>query len=427
MFLKNKNVFLQNKNFLKFPKKYLFLGKKPVIETTSLASLLKNDRSRSNIKIIDSSLYIDSDTDDKSSINSDYLKESIPQSIFINPFTFENSPKLRLDFSKLEDSIDKGEFDEITKIKHPYPIAGNEEFSAKMKTLDIKKSDSLIIYDKSEEGIYSSARLWFMFKLFGLKNVYVLNGGFKKWKKEKLPIDKNKSTNTNTATNANELLFSYKADESKLINTEEMLKEGYNISKKMSKDIMIDARSSERYNAEVSEPYPVIRKGTMKLSANIYYKDLLNSRGCLKSEEEIKDIFNQQLLDIDSIKNSQGNIIVFSGLGVSACVVNLALDSLSLFNKVKFYYGGWLEMGNVFSANKILSKFKEYEVEQAGPNYLEQYYSSADNKEKERIERKRRLMIKRKEVEEKNKSYLKRKLKNKEKEEGDYSSPEEIF
>ena len=51
-----------------------------------------------------------------------------------------------------------------------------------------------------------SARVWWMFKYFGFKNIYVLNGGFKKWKKEEKPITNQKSFKKFST-------FDYKIDE----------------------------------------------------------------------------------------------------------------------------------------------------------------------------------------------------------------------
>ena len=39
-------------------------------------------------------------------------------------------------------------------------------------------------------GIFSSSRAWWMFKSYGHKKVSILDGGLKKWKLDKLPIEK---------------------------------------------------------------------------------------------------------------------------------------------------------------------------------------------------------------------------------------------
>ena len=56
------------------------------------------------------------------------------------------------------------------------------------KEIDIRKSDYVVCYDRS--GIFSSPRVWFTLKLFGVNNVAVLNGGYPKWLKDNLPIVK---------------------------------------------------------------------------------------------------------------------------------------------------------------------------------------------------------------------------------------------
>ena len=46
----------------------------------------------------------------------------------------------------------------------------------------VNNNSKVIIYDT--RGVWSSPRLWWMFKYFGFNNAYILNGGLLKWKKE---------------------------------------------------------------------------------------------------------------------------------------------------------------------------------------------------------------------------------------------------
>ena len=50
-----------------------------------------------------------------------------------------------------------------------------------MKMNDIGINDTVVLYDDLYLG---PARLWFTLKYFGMKNVYVLNGGFNNWFEE---------------------------------------------------------------------------------------------------------------------------------------------------------------------------------------------------------------------------------------------------
>ena len=70
-----------------------------------------------------------------------------------------------------------------------------------------------------------SARVWWMFKYFGFKNVYVLNGGFNKWLKEKKPITKKKS-NKKLST------FIFKIDNTGIYNKKDIIENFQQIKKR---------------------------------------------------------------------------------------------------------------------------------------------------------------------------------------------------
>ena len=61
----------------------------------------------------------------------------------------------------------------------PHMMPDNDYFSKKVSSLGINNDDHLIIYDM--HGMFSAARIWFMFKAFGHKKVSILNGGFPAW------------------------------------------------------------------------------------------------------------------------------------------------------------------------------------------------------------------------------------------------------
>ena len=58
-----------------------------------------------------------------------------------------------------------------------------------MQELGIGNEDHVVVYDASDMGLYSAARLWWMLRVFGHDNVSVLDGGFAKWCAEGLPIE----------------------------------------------------------------------------------------------------------------------------------------------------------------------------------------------------------------------------------------------
>ena len=57
-----------------------------------------------------------------------------------------------------------------------------------MRSFGVNNDSIIIIYDTL--GIYSSPRVWWLFKYFGHEKTFILNGGLKKWLKENKPITK---------------------------------------------------------------------------------------------------------------------------------------------------------------------------------------------------------------------------------------------
>ena len=72
--------------------------------------------------------------------------------------------------------------DDISDSKSPYPhmIPNEEEFSLKVSNLGISNDHHIIAYDTL--GIFSSARVYWIFKQYGHKKISILNGGLKYWK-----------------------------------------------------------------------------------------------------------------------------------------------------------------------------------------------------------------------------------------------------
>ena len=56
-----------------------------------------------------------------------------------------------------------------------------------MKAVGVRKSDIVVVYDKI--GMISAPRAFWLFKTFGLENVFLLNGVFNKWQAEGRAIE----------------------------------------------------------------------------------------------------------------------------------------------------------------------------------------------------------------------------------------------
>jgi thiosulfate/3-mercaptopyruvate sulfurtransferase len=404
----------KNAEFLYIYKKNFFIGKSPLIETEALYKIMTDPKTNlEKIKLIDCSITYENE---ESIQNLDCL----PCSIYINPLDISQSRKVK----KITKEIIEKNLD-----KNPFDLPSEAIFSDLMKNYDLKRSDTIICY--SRDGILCSARLWLVLKLFSLKTVYVLNGGFNKWKSERFPIVKGytdiknyKNTAAVDPKSRKSNLFSFLKDNNRILTTDEMMKFTYEISKNISKNDIIDTRSPESFKGLKEEPFPVLRKGTMNGSANLHYKLLLNENHTLISSEKFVDLLKDRGIDLDIVQD----IAVFSGVGFSSCLAILAFDVIGKYEKIKFYSGGWLEMANVYElGSTVINKLTEYENSNNIRETSNDIFNRMGPQFKKRYDKQVEYEYKLKDVKEKNFEYLKRKDKLKKKLEGDYSSPEELF
>ncbi|RRT80392.1 hypothetical protein BHE74_00021859 [Ensete ventricosum] len=62
----------------------------------------------------------------------------------------------------------------------PHMLPSEEAFAAAVSALGIYNRDGVVVYDG--KGIFSAARVWWMFRVFGHDKVWVLDGGLPQWR-----------------------------------------------------------------------------------------------------------------------------------------------------------------------------------------------------------------------------------------------------
>lgn len=261
------------------------------------STYLKNKAGEMGFKLLDSRWYLD----DINLGKKEYIKGHIPNAIF---FDIEK-------FSKCNSLI-------------PHTIISNRDFENKVNKLGINNADEIIIYD--QQGLFSSARTWFMFKLFGHQKVKILDGGYGNWKKVENDITKEipvYASSKYTAKTQENLLIS-KITLEKLI---------------MSEDIYIfDARPKNRFEGKQPEPRKNVTKGNIPGSVNIPYTSLSDKSGKLKSIKYLENYF------CNIVKSKNMRIVCMCGSGITACNIIFVLNILG-YENVSLYDGSWTEWG----------------------------------------------------------------------------------
>ena len=253
-----------------------------------------------NIRVIDATWYLPNSG--KTGFE-DYKKEHIPGAVFWDI-----------------DSIS----DPYSSLPHTMP---NEEvFEGHMNAIGISNHHKLIVYDNVK--MMTAPRVWWMLRAFGHNNISVLDGGMIKWQAEQRPISKALPIMPKTSFSANlnrKMIRSFEQIEANLITKEE---------------IILDARSSGRFEGSEAEPRAGCRPGHIPESLNLPFNRLIDpQKGTFLPLEKLTKEIKSTALDLEK------PVITTCGSGVTACVLALALHLLEK-KDVAVYDGSWSEWGS---------------------------------------------------------------------------------
>ena len=219
----------------------------------------------------------------------------------------------------------KGKFSD-TEAEFPTTLPSAEQFEREARALGVNQDSIIVVYDT--KGIYSSARVWWLFKTFGFDNVAVLDGGLPEWKRLNY---KTVDALDDTSWNIGDVGAIYRPENMCFFNTISEISMDENF-------LILDARSAERFQGKIAEPRVGLRSGVIPNSENLPYSNLLNGN-CLKSKEDLKTIFNTFRIEDKSLTFSCGS-------GITACILALAADILE-YKKLAVYDGSWTEYGTL--------------------------------------------------------------------------------
>lgn len=205
----------------------------------------------------------------------------------------------------------------------PHNLPSPAVFTAASRQLGINASSRIVVTD--HHGIYSSPRVWWMFRAMGHENVAVLDGGLPKWIEAGLPT---KSLIPEFKGSGD---FTARLDEQLICDSAWMLE---NLASSSAK--VLDARSQGRFCGREPEPRQGLTGGHIPGSLNLPFDRVIRD-GQFLPTKELAAIFQEFQLG--------ANPLVFTcGSGVTACIILLACE-LVLPNPKRVYDGSWSEWG----------------------------------------------------------------------------------
>ncbi len=218
------------------------------------------------------------------------------------------------------------DIDEICDTGSPLPhmLPSQEKFASRVRKLGLGDGNRIIVYDSA--GIFSAARVWWMFRVMGHEDVAVLDGGFAKWKAEGLPVD-------DMPPVPRERHFTARLNRFILRDAGQMLE-----NLRTGAEQVVDARGPGRFKGSEPEPRPGVRPGHIPGAINLHYARLLAADGTMRPDAELRRIMDEAGIDMAKpVVNSCGS-------GVTAAIVFLALHRLG-HKAVALYDGSWSEWG----------------------------------------------------------------------------------
>ena len=212
----------------------------------------------------------------------------------------------------------------IQDAAYPNTSLEPQVFEAKARELGINNDTCIVVYD--EHGIYSSPRVWCLFRTMGFDNIAVLDGGFPAWKLAGNVVEQKVHRAAGYGN------FEVRHRTHLFVDTTEVLKALSDRAKQL-----IDARTSGRFYASEAEPRQDLRSGHIPTSKRLPYAGVLE-RGEFKSVTVLRHLFHEI--------GAANKVLIFScGSGITACVLALGA-ALAGYENIAVYDGSWSEWGS---------------------------------------------------------------------------------
>ncbi|ODA68530.1 3-mercaptopyruvate sulfurtransferase [Methyloligella halotolerans] len=271
------------------------LSKSWLIETEEL----QNELNAPDLVVVDGSWHLPSE---QRNAYAEYLDDHIPGAVFFD-------------------------IDEIADTSSPLPhmLPSPEKFSSRMRALGIGDGARVVVYDSG--SLFGAARVWWTFRVMGVQDVYVLNGGLPKWKAE------DRATEDGPPPLRTARHFTARRHM-------ELVSEASDILAHLKDNSVqiVDARSPARFAGTEPEPREGLRSGHIPGSHNVPFRTLMNEDGTLKSRDELETAFRSAGVD------AHKPVVASCGSGVSAAVLALALAVIGN-RRAAVYDGSWTEWG----------------------------------------------------------------------------------
>ncbi len=209
----------------------------------------------------------------------------------------------------------------------PHMLPSPALFGRSVSALGVSNDSHVVVYDTV--GLYSAARVWWMFRVFGHERISILAGGLPRWQAEGHPVESGEPTIAPGS-------FTAQGRDDALVRSFEQVRATLGTGSAQ----IVDARAAARFTGEDPGPRPDLPRGHIPGSRNVPFNAVLDDDdGALTDTAAIRRAFADAGVDLSR------PVIATCGSGITACTLALALAAIGA-EEVAVYDGSWSDWGS---------------------------------------------------------------------------------
>jgi thiosulfate/3-mercaptopyruvate sulfurtransferase len=233
----------------------------------------------------------------------------IPGAVKINWKTELQDPVIR-------DFVDRGSFEKLLSDK------------------GISNDDTVVLYGGNNN--WFAAYAYWYFKLYGHRDVRLLDGGRKKWELDDRPLTTDEVSRPATSYTAQDQDTTIRAFRQETIDA-------------IGTKNLVDVRSPDEFSGKILAPAHLPqeaaqRPGHIPTALNVPWSKAANEDGTFKSDDELRALYSEAGLD------ESRSTIAYCRIGERSSHTWFVLHELLEYSDVKNYDGSWTEYGSLVGA-----------------------------------------------------------------------------
>jgi thiosulfate/3-mercaptopyruvate sulfurtransferase len=210
-------------------------------------------------------------------------------------------------------------------------FVSREQFEKLLSERGIANDDTVVLYGGNNN--WFAAYAYWYFKLYGHRDVKLLDGGRKKWELDSRPLSDDAVSRPATQYKASEQDTSIRAFRDEVVNA-------------IGNKNLVDVRSPDEFAGKLVAPAHLPQEGAQRpghipTALNVPWSKAANEDGTFKSDEELAKLYEEQGLD------TAKDTIAYCRIGERSSHTWFVLRELLGHQNVKNYDGSWTEYGSL--------------------------------------------------------------------------------